>query len=468
MTTLGGAEFISNVPIDEQLSIPSERVHLLTQGEGHGGDYVLYWMHASQRAEDNHALEYAVISANALRLPVLVLFCIIPSLPFAIERHYAFMLEGIDEVKRSLSNRGIGFIVRKGEPEGIVTSFSEDAALLVTDLDYVRRGKAWRERIFASVTCPVTIVETNVVVPLGVTSKKEEYSAATIRPKIWKHALTYLVAPHHEEVIITSSERDETELLHKDRRSLLGTLAKTRTRHLSSSFKGGTSVALRLLSDFVEQKLSTYASLRNDPAEDSVSHLSPYLHFGQISPVTVASTVLGHQTEGVDAFLEELVVRRELAMNYVHYNPNYDTLAGVSSWARATLEDHADDRREHIYSFDELENARTHDAYWNAAQKEMVHTGTMHGYMRMYWGKKILEWSETPADAFSRALELNNRYELDGRDPNGYAGIAWCFGNHDRPWKERPVFGKVRYMNDRGLERKFDMSRYVERMETYP
>jgi deoxyribodipyrimidine photo-lyase len=196
--------------------------------------------------------------------------------------------------------------------------------------------------------------------------------------------------------------------------------------------------------------------------------MSPYLHFGQISPLFIAlqtHAAKGIKKQNKDAYLEELVVRRELSMNYCFYNPHYDSYSGLPDWAQKTLKAHRNDKREYIYSITELERARTHDPYWNAAQREMLLTGKMHNYMRMYWGKKILEWSATPEDAFKNALYLNNKYELDGRDPNSFTGVAWCFAKHDRPWNERAVFGTVRYMSSSGLERKFDMDAYVQKIE---
>jgi deoxyribodipyrimidine photo-lyase len=193
--------------------------------------------------------------------------------------------------------------------------------------------------------------------------------------------------------------------------------------------------------------------------------MSPYLHFGQISPLYIALKVSKTRSLGAEAFFEELIIRRELSMNFVFYNEKYDSFKSIPDWAKKTLRAHQKDRRPYLYSPKELENAGTHDPYWNAAQKEMVITGKMHGYMRMYWGKKILEWSKTPEEAFKVALYLNNKYELDGRDPNGFIGVAWCFGKHDRPWGERAIFGNVRYMNDKGLKRKFDADKYVKMME---
>ena len=230
-------------------------------------------------------------------------------------------------------------------------------------------------------------------------------------------------------------------------------------------YTGGTEQAKRRLEEFISRKLDGYDTRRNDPNLDGTSNLSPYLHFGQISPLYIALQVGETSSSGKDAFLEELIVRRELSFNFVYYNHQYDSYECLPPWTRRTLEFHLRDRREYVHSLEEFETAKTHDPYWNAAQREMMLTGKMHGYMRMYWGKKILEWSKSPEEGFRIALHLNNKYELDGRDPNGFAGVAWCFGKHDRAWAERPVFGKVRYMNAAGLKRKFDADAYVQRVE---
>jgi deoxyribodipyrimidine photo-lyase len=233
----------------------------------------------------------------------------------------------------------------------------------------------------------------------------------------------------------------------------------------AASFTGGTGEAKRRLQQFISSKLDQYDKLRNDPTQDFLSGLSPYLHFGQISPLYIALQVAAAESAGKDSYLEELIVRRELSVNFVHYGGRYQTLAGLPEWCQKTLAEHERDPREYIYGLKEFEAGATHDPYWNAAQKEMVVKGKMHGYMRMYWGKKILEWTDSPQQALRIALYLNNKYELDGRDPNGYAGVAWCLGKHDRPWGERPVFGKIRYMNANGLRRKFDADEYVRRVE---
>jgi deoxyribodipyrimidine photo-lyase len=228
----------------------------------------------------------------------------------------------------------------------------------------------------------------------------------------------------------------------------------------------GEAAASAALEAFVAERLWGYAQRRNDPNAAGQSDLSPYLHFGQLSAQRVALAVSAAPAPDRDreAFLEELIVRRELADNWCLHNEHYDTPAGFPAWSRETLLLHQPDPRPYLYDRGELEAARTHDPLWNAAQNEMVRRGKMHGYLRMYWAKKILEWSPDAAEAMATAIYLNDRYELDGRDPNGYAGIAWSIGGvHDRPWFSRAIFGKVRYMSLSGARRRFDVGAYVAR-----
>ena len=236
---------------------------------------------------------------------------------------------------------------------------------------------------------------------------------------------------------------------------------------LSHLFRGGTHEAKRILRDFIEYRFGTYVGHRNQPQTDEVFHMSKYLHYGHVSPVYVALEIRrgGNGRENIDSYIDELVVRRELSMNFCHYAPDYDSFSCLPGWAKETLNEHAGDEREYVYTRDQLEGAETHDEYWNSAMKEMLHTGYMHNYMRMYWGKKILEWSLTPKEAYETTLYLNNKYFVDGRDPNSYANVAWIFGQHDRGWKEREVFGKVRYMSENGLKRKAKPDEYVKKVE---
>jgi deoxyribodipyrimidine photo-lyase len=445
--------------------IQKERMKVLNRGDVKKGKYVLYWMQASQRAEYNHALEFAILRANELRQPLIVFFGITDQFPEANERHYTFMLEGLKEVKHSLEKRGIQMVVLHKSPEIGVLQLAKKASLAVVDRGYLKIQKAWRDDASKKMDCPLIQVETDVVVPVEETSPKEEYAAATIRSKI-KSKLDAFLAPLKEhEPIIDSPSLDFDSFDIEDVERAISKLRLDRSVKGVDSFHGGIKEANGHLEIFLESKLDRFPELRNDPTLDYLSHMSPYLHFGQISPLYIALKVSKTRSPGAESFLEELIIRRELSMNFVFYNKKYDSLESIPDWAKKTLRTHQKDKRPYLYSPKELENAGTHDPYWNAAQKEMVIKGKMHGYMRMYWGKKILEWSRTPEEAFKIALYLNNKYELDGRDPNGFTGVAWCFGKHDRPWGERSVFGNVRYMNDKGLRRKFDADKYVKMME---
>jgi len=447
--------------------IHPSRIQPLNRRSVQDGRYVLYWMQASQRVDCNHALEYAVGEANGRNLPVVVVFGLTDRFPEANLRHYTFMLEGLEEVREGLQSRGIRFVLQHRSPERAAVDLAGEAALVVTDRGYLRIQRQWRRHVAANAPCAVVQVESDVVVPAETASPKEEYTAGTLRPKLQRILKGYLI-PLHERPVRRDSLALRLDVdAVKDAAALTRTMSIDRSVPPSAAFRGGTSRANALLESFIAAKLRHYADRRSDPGLDYSSHLSPYLHFGQISPLAVALRVSGEKSAPAaarEAFLEELIVRRELAINFALYNERYDEYESLPDWARKTLAAHAGDRRDYLYDGGQWERAETHDPYWNAAQREMVLTGRMHNYMRMYWGKKILEWSPTPEQAFRTALRLNNRYELDGRDPNSYAGVAWCFGKHDRAWPERKVFGKVRYMNDAGLRRKFDMPAYLKKV----
>lgn len=444
--------------------IQKERIKVLNKKDIRKGAYVLYWMQASQRAEYNHALEYAILKANELHQPVIVFFGITDQFPEANERHYFFMLEGLKQVRESLKKRGIQMVILHRSPEHGVLQLAKKASVTVVDRGYLRIQKAWREDASKKMECPLIQVETDVVVPVEETSPKEEYSAATIRSKIRRKLEAFLVPLKEHEPLIDSLSLDFDSFDIEDVEEAISQLRIDRSVKRVNSFRGGTKQAKSHLEIFLESKLDRFPELRNDPTLDYLSHMSPYLHFGEVSPLYIALEVSKTKSPGVDAFLEELIVRRELSMNFVFYNQRYDAYEALPDWAKKSLKAHRKDKRSYVYSLKEFEMGTTHDPYWNAAQKEMVTKGKMHGYMRMYWGKKILEWSRSPEEGFKIALYLNNKYELDGRDPNGFTGVAWCFGKHDRPWGERSVFGNVRYMNDKGLKRKFDADRYVKMM----
>jgi len=355
-------------------------------------------------------------------------------------------------------------VVQHLSPERGAVQLAKKASLVVVDRGYLRIQRQWRTYAADRVDCPLIQVETDVVIPVEDASPKEEYAAATLRPKVLKKLDRFRVSLKENDPIIDSFSLDFDSFHIDDVPKAISNLRIDRAVKKANHFRGGTDQAKKHLQDFLKDKLNHYAELRNDPTLDYLSKMSPYLHFGQISPLYIALEVSKTKSPGKEAYLEELIVRRELSMNFVYYNEQYDSFQCVPEWAQKTLKSHQKDRRPYLYTLEELEHAQTHDAYWNAAQKEMVLKGKMHGYMRMYWGKKILEWSKTPEQAFQTALHLNNKYELDGRDPNGFAGVAWCFGKHDRPWGGRAVFGNVRYMNDGGLKRKFDADGYVNKI----
>jgi len=377
------------------------------------------------------------------------------------------MLEGLRETEKALKKRGIRMVIQHRSPEVGAVQMAKKSSLAIVDRGYLKVQKAWREDAAARMDCPLIQVESDVVVPVEETSPKEEYAAATIRSKIHRQMNRFLVPLKEYDPVIDSISLHFDSFPIDDLEKAVSKLRIDRSVKKTTTLHGGTEEAKKNLRDFLENKLDRYPELRNDPTLDYLSQMSPYLHFGQISPLYVALNVSGTPSPGKDAFLEEFIVRRELSMNFVHYNERYDSYDGLPEWARKTLKAHQKDKRPYLYTLEELERTETHDPYWNAAQKELVWKGKMHGYMRMYWGKKALEWSRSPEEGFRTVIYLNNKYELDGRDPNGFTGVAWCFGKHDRPWGERQIFGNVRYMNAGGLKRKFDADEYVRLMNRW-
>jgi deoxyribodipyrimidine photo-lyase len=446
-----------------QNTIQSERLKLLNSKAMRKGQYVIYWMQSSQRTEFNHALEYAILKANELSQPLIVFFGLTADFPEANARHYHFMLQGLKEVQATLKDRNILMVIQTGFPPAGIANLAKKASLVIVDRGYLRIQREWYRTASLDMECPLIQVESDILVPVEEASSKDEYSAATFRPKINRQSVKYLKPLEAHDLKIASAGMDFSSVKIDDFSQVLNGLKVITQVSPVNAFQGGTSQAKIHLDEFLKNGLSRYVEERNDPNLTAISNLSPYLHFGQISPVYIALKTLETADPGCDSYLEELIVRRELAINNIFYNPTYDTFNGLPAWGRKTLDKHRQDKREIIYTLADFEGATTHDKYWNASQREMLCTGKMHGYMRMYWGKKILEWTETPEEAFKIALYLNNKYELDGRDPNGFTGVSWCFGKHDRPWAERAIFGNIRYMNDNGLKRKFDADKYAVR-----
>lgn len=437
------------------------------------GKYVIYWMHQSQRVQYNHALEHAINVANANNLPLLVFFGLTSDYHEANQRHYRFLLEGLKEVKENLEKLNISFVIKYGIPSKTIIPLLKDANSLIMDKGYLRLQRKWREDVLDEMenndfNIDIYIVDTDLIVPVEVASNKTEYGAYTLRPKIKKKLEQFLDFDGLSKIKNTSRINIPSDDKLEDIDKTIKRLGLSNTLKPSDYYRGGYSKASKLLNEFISIKINHYLE-SNDPSLDYTSTLSPYLHFGQISSLEIYDRLSKYLKEGkiekecFDAFTEQLIVRRELAFNYVYYRKGYDEFENMSEpWAYRTMRDHKNDKRHYTYSLKDIESYKTHDPYFNAAMKEMVVTGYMHNYMRMYWAKKIIEWTPSFKEAYERILYLNNKYLIDGRDPNSYAGVAWCFGKHDRAWTEREIFGKLRYMNSKGLERKFDIDKYIK------
>ena len=420
-------------------------------------------MSRDQRVRDNWALLHAQDLALRHRAPLAVAFCLVPEFLGATARQYGFMLRGLEEVEHGLAAKGIPFFLLTGEPRTVLPAFLNryKAGLLVADFDPLKIKRAWKNSVARAIRVPFHEVDAHNIVPCWTASPKMEYGAYTLRPKLQRLLSSYLTdlprIKKHPHLWPVSTVKTDWSRVH--RRRMLDISAGE-----VSWIKPGERAALRTFKRFIATTLDGYYDDRNDPNRGGQSNLSPYLHFGQLSAQRVALEVLRADVRETsrEAFLEELIVRRELSDNFCFYAPDYDGPKGFPAWAQKTLAQHLGDKREQVYTLKEFEEARTHDDLWNAAQLEMVKRGKMHGYLRMYWAKKILEWSRSPAGAMKTAIYLNDKYELDGRDPNGYAGIAWSIGGvHDRPWGERKVFGMVRYMSEKGCRSKFDVRAYI-------
>jgi deoxyribodipyrimidine photo-lyase len=432
------------------------------------GKVVVYWMQRAQRALDNPALDLAIEVGNEWKKPVVVFFAPVPFYPNANWRHYAFLQQGIADIAEELAKRNVGFVLRP-YPEHSLLKFCEEVrpVLVIGDENPLRETEHWREVAAKRLHVPLWTVDADVIVPTRLT-KKEHFGARTIRPRIHELLPKFLVATKAIRAHVAWRKPQEIISLAYGKDFLPGWKSLDRSVGPVSGIRGGTGEALKVLDKFVHRGLKNYSRDRNHPEISGTSHLSPYLHFGHISPLTVALAVKAAKApaEAKEAFLEQLIVRRELAINFVRFNKAYDSFESLEPWADRSLARHSGDRRPILYTDRQLECAETHDPLWNAAQKQMVRLGWMHNYMRMYWAKKIMEWSPSIAVAYRRAVWLNDRYELDGRDPNGYAGIAWAIvGKHDRAWFERPIFGQIRYMSYASTSKKFDCKRYVEQIE---
>lgn len=440
------------------------RVRVRRGGEADpSGKCVVYWMQRAQRGSDNHALDLAVHAANALRLPVVVYLAPVPFYPHANLRHYAFLQKGIADIARACEQRGVGFVLRRFPDHSLAKLLAEARpAVLVGDENPLRETEHWREVVAARCPVPFFTVDADVIVPSKLFIKKQ-FSAHILRTRMERQLPDFLHPYENPAAQYPWQKPRGLQSLPLDCDITEG-WEIDRSVPPVSTFTSGSVAALAMMRDFIAGKLGDYSKQRNHPDVDGTSRMSPYLHYGHISPLTIALAVRASQApqQQKDAYLDELITWRELAVNFVKYQKDYDSVASADDWAARSLAEHASDEREHRYTEPQLEAGETHDALWNAAHRQMVEQGWMHNYMRMYWAKKILEWTPSAAVAFNLAVKLNDKYELDGRDPNGYAGIAWAItGKHDRAWFDRPVFGKVRYMSGTAAARKFDVKSYI-------
>ena len=447
------------------MNIQKERIRVL-RGNQITKAPVVYWMSRDQRSFANWALLYAQEQAMQLSEPLYVVFSLAPAFLSAEKRHYQFLVSGLKETAETLAEFNIPLFVRRGEPKEVVpqTVHETDAGLLVTDFDPLRIKQTWKQEVIDNTEIPVHEVDAHNIIPVWTTSDKQEYAAHTIRKKIHRLLPQFLTDfPALQKHPFSASQYLGKENVQSTLRTLEIPPQLSGRGSATTWITPGETAAWDMLQEFITERLSFYHQKRNDPNAEAVSNLSPYLHFGHISAQYTAMSIQQAQVHEAakEAFLEELIIRRELSDNFCYFNPHYDSVKGFPNWSRKTLEEHRADKRPCLYSYQNLEAADTHDNLWNAAQRQMMETGKMHGYMRMYWAKKILEWSPNPEAAMEYAIKLNNTYELDGRDPNGYTGIAWSIGGvHDRPWQERAVFGKVRYMNYNGAKRKFNVETF--------
>ena len=433
--------------------------------------YVLYWSQMNRRVEGNHALLYAVELANRLNLPVLVYEALTYGYEYANDRLHTFVLEAVPETERRLRKAGIGYVFylrrNKTDPNNTLYTLARNAAAVVSDDYPTFIARSHNATVPAKIDSAYFVVDASCIVPMSEIPHRQ-YGAYTIRPRIHRLLPTYLTpgGPLRVNERYTGGlPKFHTEVTAANIKQLVASCEIDHSVAPSTEFQGGSLAAEKLLKTFLEEKLRHYATGRNEPSANATSHMSPYLHFGQISALEIALAVSKYAHEHkliADEYLEELIVRRELAFNYARFVENPGDLNNLPEWCQLNMQRHAKDKRDPVYSPQQFERAETHDELWNACQREMLQRGKIQGYYRMYWGKKVIEWSSTYQQAAQTMIDIHGRYALDGRDPNTYTNIFWCFGLHDRPWPERPIFGKMRFMSLEGMKRKTNVRAYID------
>ncbi|MBC7565131.1 deoxyribodipyrimidine photo-lyase [Candidatus Saccharibacteria bacterium] len=455
------------------------RILKLNENE-HDGGAVIYVMSRDQRVKDNHALLTAQQTAVQHNVPLYVVFNLKEVKNRAWE-HYDFMLKGLREVADELANFSIPFILTSGDAVENILKTAQDlkAGSLYFDFSPLKSSRDRAKKVAVGFKGAVLVVDTHNSIPVWVASDKREFAAHTMRRKVHLSLEKYVVEPSMIVKHTVTTPHTIKSMSFEEAQEYISQIPR---RGITIAAIPGEKAATKHLNDFIDNGLERYAVGRNNIVDDQQSGFSPYLHFGQISSLRIALEVIKHSDrrpllfeevklaspgdtpsiyDGVNALLEEMIVRKELADNFCFYEKKYLSITSGPEWAQKSLAAHGSDIREHIYTREQWEQARTHDISWNAAQNQLRKTGKMHGYMRMYWAKKMLEWSETPEVALADCIYLNDAYSVDGGDPSGYVGILWSMvGLHDRPWFDRPVFGAVRYMNEAGLMRKYDVASY--------
>ncbi|NYF78515.1 deoxyribodipyrimidine photo-lyase [Granulicella arctica] len=473
---MAGAALKTNLPDVLKTLLDDPRVTVRRAGvPDPKGKCVVYWMQRAQRGVGNHAVNLAVYVANELGLPLVVYFAGISNFPHANLRHYVFLNQGLSDIEEDLAKRNITFVMRRAPHESHEKLLADvHAACVIGDENPMREPERWRKRLAAKITIPFWTVDADVVVPSKLI-EKAQYGAYTIRPRLYRMLPEFLV-PYQNPHALYAWKRPRgfyADSVHEDMTH--GWKDLDRSVKPVEAWTGGTHAGLKRLKLFTGKMLRDYEAQRNRPETDGTSCLSPYLHYGHVGSQTIALAVEAAVAKDPslksarDSYFNELIAWRELAVNFVRHTSNYDTADHAEAWAKKTIAEHAKDEREWLYTLKQLERAETYDELWNAAQIQMVRHGWMHNYLRMYWAKKILEWTPDAATAVKYCVHLNDKYFLDGRDPNGYAGIAWAIvGKFDRAWNERPIFGKIRYMSGASTGRKFNSKRYIQQMHALP
>ncbi|WP_290876358.1 hypothetical protein [Gracilimonas sp.] len=464
------------------------------------GGYVLYWMQINRRLQYNYALEYAVALANKYEKPLLIYESVVANYPWVCDRFHAFLLEGMKEHLDELSDTKINHYCyterNAGDAEGSFQTLAKNSVAVVADEFPVYIIRENNERMAGEIEVPYITIDSNGIIPLGITDT-DPYSAYLFRKVMQEHFLEAYTHPPKKDPLDDlenlnpirfpdgfEDKYPRADKVLEDIPKFISTLDINHDIGITGK-KGTRQAALGKLGDFIAHGLHRYDEERNDPDADAASGLSPWLHFGLISEYEIVKAVLDHQPEdwdldditpnngkrsgffngdqNVESFLDEVITWREVGFHFAHHRPDYDQFESLPDWVLETLSDHQDDEREWVYDLEEFAQSKTHDEIWNAAQTQLRETGVMQNYLRMLWGKKIIEWTKDYQTALDYMIELNNRYALDGRDPNSYSGIFWCFGRFDRAWQERPIYGKLRYMTSDSTRKKLKLKQYLDK-----